>query len=104
MKTLTNTVAGFAAVLLAALPVAVLSTAAHAQDLTGAYAHDSVHTGDLNLRSASGKGVFASRVDHVARRFCAGEHNLTLKGACQAGVRAEANEKAGDNIRLASRI
>src|SRR6185437_13765967 len=98
MKNFTARIAGLATLALAALPVAALTTAAHAQ---GA---EHVHIADLNLATAAGKATFESRVDAAARNFCHDERNLDLKAACQAGVRTEANEKASTNVQMASRI
>ena len=98
MKNLTARVAGLATLALAALPIAALSTAAHAGP------HQRVQVADLNLATTSGKATFDTRVDTAARRFCYAERNLEQKAACQAGVRAEANEKAAGNIQFASRI
>ncbi len=103
MKSLTKCFAGMAGLALAALPIAALSTAAHAQTAPTGYAQESVRVGDLNLSAPSGKAVFDQRVDHTARHFCSNERNLGLKAACQAGVRSEANEKAAANLQLASR-
>ena len=90
-----STVASFA---LAALPMAALSTVAHAQG-----APQRVHVSDLNLASASGKAAFAQRADTAARKLCSGERNLTLNAACQDGVRTEANEKITSATQFASR-
>ncbi|MBS0361297.1 MAG: UrcA family protein [Proteobacteria bacterium] len=88
--------AGFAAVVLASLPVALLSTAAHAGER--------VQVSDLNMSSTAGQAAFTSRVDQAARHFCRAERDLTARAACQAGIRQEATEKASTNISLASRI
>ncbi len=92
-------VAGLATLALGMLPIVALSTAAHAQT-----AHQSVRVSDLNLSSATGQAAFASRVDAAARQFCRDERDLTLKAACQAGIRSEANEKAATSVQLASRL
>lgn len=97
MKTSTTSrIAGLATLALAVLPVAALTTAAHAAER--------VRTADLNLASAAGHATFEQRVNHAANKFCNIERNLTNKAACQAGVRAEANEKAGAAVQFASRI
>jgi UrcA family protein len=103
MKSLTKCFAGMAGLALAALPIAALSTAAHAESTSSGYAQESVRVGDLNLSAPTGKAMFDQRVDHTARHFCSDERNLSLKAACQRGVRAEANEKAAANVQLASR-
>ncbi|HXA38102.1 MAG TPA: UrcA family protein [Phenylobacterium sp.] len=88
--------AGIATLALAALPLAALTTAAHAGER--------VRTGDLNLASPAGRVMFDQRVDHAAKRLCIVERNLTNKAACQAGVHAEANEKAAATTQFASRV
>jgi UrcA family protein len=87
-----------ASLVLAVAPVASIASSAHAQ---GA---ERVRVADLNMASASGKAAFAQRVDHAARHFCAGEHNLTMRSACQSAVRSEANEKIAADSQFASRI
>ena len=104
MTTLTAKIASIATLALAALPVAALTTAAHAQTSNSGYAQESIRVGDLNLAAPSGQAKFASLVDHAANRVCARERNLGMKKACEAGVRTEAHEKANANLQLASRI
>jgi UrcA family protein len=103
MTTFTAHFAGFATLALAALPIAALSTSAHAQGASPQYAHESVQVADLNMASASGKAAFAQRVSAAANHFCSTEHNLTQRAACQSAVRTEANEKATASIQFASR-
>ncbi len=103
MKSLTKCFAGVAGLALAALPLAALSTAAHAATTSYGYARAVVRVADLNLGPASGKAALAQRVDHVTRHFCSGEKNLELKALCQTAVRAEIDEKATALTRLASR-
>ena len=93
---ITSRVAGIATLALAVLPMAALTTAAHAAE--------HVRTGDLNMASASGRAAFEQRVDHAAKQLCGVEHNLTLKAACNAGVHTEANEKAAASVQFASRV
>ncbi|HEY3949532.1 UrcA family protein [Phenylobacterium sp.] len=88
--------AGFAAVVLASLPVAVLSTAAHAAER--------VQVSDLNMSSAAGQAAFSARVDQAARHFCRSERDLNARAACQVGIRQEAAEKASTSLQMASRI
>jgi|GEM_PF-1727251 len=102
MKSITKCIAGMAGLALAAMPIAALSTAAHAESAP-AYAQETVHVADLNLSAEAGKAQFEQRVDHIARRFCSDERNLELKAACQAGVHAEASEKAAASVMIASR-
>jgi UrcA family protein len=103
MKTLTTSLASLAALALASLPVAALSTAAHAETAPSGYGQESVRVSDLNMGSAAGQATFAHRVDHAARHFCSTEKSLELKAACQAAVRTEANEKAAASVQFASR-
>ena len=91
--------AGIATLALAVLPMAALTTAAHASS----YPPAAVRVADLDLGSAPGRAAFAHRVDAAARKFCAYETTLDLKAGCEAGVRAEVTEKAAAEIRLASR-
>ncbi|THD53331.1 UrcA family protein [Phenylobacterium sp.] len=89
-------IAGLATLALAVLPIAALTTAAHAGE--------HVHTGDLNMASAADRATFEQRVDHAANKFCNTERNLTNKAACKAGVHTEADEKAAAAVQFASRI
>ena len=93
-------IAGVATLALAALPAAALTTAAHAQP----YAPAAVRIADLDLATPAGRAAYDQRLDAAARHFCARETSLDLKAGCEAGVRAEVNEKVGGEIRLASRI
>ena len=102
MKSFTETVAslaGFATLALAALPVAALATAGHAAP----YAAQTVQISDLNLSTLSGQAVLAQRAEAAARHFCREERSLATQASCQAGVRAEVSEKAAGRVTLASR-
>jgi UrcA family protein len=99
MTTFTARIAGVATLALAVLPAAALTTAAHA----GSYVPAKVAMADLNLASAAGKQAFVQRADAAARRFCSNETSLSGLSACRAGVKSEIDEKAGSEIRLASR-
>jgi UrcA family protein len=100
MINVTARIAGLATLALAALPVAALTTAAHAQGV----AHQTVQVADLNLATAAGKAAFDRRVEAAARRFCTSERGMDMQASCRAGVRAEANEKAATNVQLATRL
>jgi UrcA family protein len=104
MKNFTARVADVASMALGALPVAALSAGALIALTTAAHAQERVQVRDLNMASASGKAAFSERVDTAARHFCRTERNLTLRNACQAAVRAEANEKAASSVQYASRL
>jgi UrcA family protein len=75
--------AGVATLALAALPIAALTTAAHAE--TG-----KVYVADLNLASPAGQKAAASRIAHLSREMCVNERNLTQKDACESAVSHEA--------------
>ena len=95
--------ASVATLALATVPVAALSTAAHAQNADIHYASQRVRVADLNLASPAGKAAFADRVEIASRHLCVTEKNLNLRAACQAAVRTEANEKAVAGVQMASR-
>jgi UrcA family protein len=103
MKNFVARLASVATLALATVPVAALSTAAHAQNADMHYASQRVHVADLNLASPAGKAAFSDRVDIAARHLCVTEKSLNLRAACQAGVRAEANERAVAGVQMASR-
>jgi UrcA family protein len=85
MTSLTARIAGLATLALAVLPVAALSTAAHAQT--------AVRYGDLDLASPSGKAAFSQRADRAVRAYCLAERSFSQRNACEAGVKAELKEK-----------
>lgn len=93
INTLTNTVSSIAMLALAVLPIAALTTAAHA-------APASVKVADLNLASHDGMATFNQRADYAARKFCNAELSLSARAHCRAGVMVELNEKM-DAIRTA---
>jgi len=99
MTTFAARFAGLATLALAALPIAALTTVAHAATHVPA----AVRIADLDLASADGRATFDQRVDAAARKFCSSESSLDLKAGCAAGVRAEMNEKVSGQVRLASR-
>jgi UrcA family protein len=84
---LTNRLAGLATLALAALPMAALSTAAHASPAT-------VAVKDLNLLTPQGNAVLEKRIDAATLKFCAGRKPVTEAKACREGVQAELAEKA----------
>ena len=104
MKNYTARIASVATLALAVLPIAALTTAAHAGNASVPYAAQRVQVSDLNLASATGKATLAQRTDAAARHFCRDEKSLDAKAACQAGVRAEVSEKASNAVQFASRI
>jgi len=71
---------------LAALPIAALSTAAHAETV--------VKVADLNLATVEGMATFGQRADRASRQYCVGERLASQYAACRSGVRAELAEKA----------
>jgi UrcA family protein len=100
MNSIANRVAGLATLALAALPVAALSTAAHAAPSVPVY------VGDLNMHTAAGAATYHQRVATAANRICDSQKGLTLNQVCKASVRAEAHDRlaaAQSATRLASR-
>lgn len=104
MKNYTARIASIATLAFAFLPIAALSTAAHAGNASVPYAAQRIQTADLNLASASGRAMLAERADKAATSFCRDERNLIARAACETGVRAEVTEKATTNVQMASRI
>ncbi|HEX5379834.1 MAG TPA: UrcA family protein [Phenylobacterium sp.] len=102
MFKITQTVAGAATLVLAALPMVALSTAAHAAPQT-------VQVSDLNLASPAGQQALGHRVDKAARDFCRNQEatsgRINARAACLSGIRAEASEKVAAlrEMNLASR-
>jgi len=92
MFKIAQTFAGAATLVLAALPAAALSTAAHASPYV-------VKVSDLNLGTADGQKTLDQRIGDTARIYCR-NHDTTTGGrasarhACMSGVRAEVSEKA----------
>lgn len=99
MTNFASRIAGLATLALAALPVAALSTAAHAAPTAR------IHVADLNLASTDGVATFHQRVMVAANQVCGVEKNLGLQAACRAGVRTEVQEKLSQRqITLASAL
>ena len=89
MTNFTARIAGVATLALACVPALALTTAAHAASHVPA----AVRISDLNLATPDGRVQFSQRADAAAHRYCANEAALDQKSACEAGVRAEVNEK-----------
>jgi UrcA family protein len=81
-------IAGLATLALAAVPVAALSTAAHATP-----AAVKVAIADLDLSSKSGMSAFDQRVARAGRLLCRDERTLSAQDSCALAVRMEAREK-----------
>lgn len=86
MKNFTAKFAGAATLALAVLPMAALTTAAHAQPAK-------VYVGDLNLATASGQKAATVRVDRLSHELCADERGIAQRDACQSGVMHEGREQ-----------
>ena len=82
---LTSTISGIAMLALAALPIAALATASHAQTV--------VKVADINLLSPQGVSEFNQRADAAGRKFCLSERTVAGRTSCRTGVKAELNEK-----------
>ena len=85
-------ISGVASLLLAALPIAALATAAHAQTV--------VKVSDINLLSPQGVSEFNQRADAAGRKYCLPERTGAGRANCRVGVKAELNEKLA-NLRAA---
>lgn len=90
-------IAGVATLALAALPVAALTTAAHAAPKPQA-----IRVADLDLTTAAGKDAFEARVYKAGRAICRDARGLADTSACEAGVRAEANAKLSEYLNARS--
>lgn len=82
--------AGAASLVLAALPIAMVATAAKAEPAAVAIA-------DLDVATAGGRAEFDVRVEKAARDFCRDRKvswsRIPDQRACIAGVKVEMNEK-----------
>jgi UrcA family protein len=78
-------IAGIATLALAVLPLAAITTAAHAET--------AVRVADLDLNSARGVAAFHQRVAVAADKFCRDERGLSARQTCVIGVRTEMREK-----------
>src|SRR4051794_18964301 len=83
--TFTARIASAAMLALAALPIAALTTAAHAAT--------TVRVGDLNLATDQGLAAFHQRANHAAQTFCADQQGVAAERACRKGVKVELTEK-----------
>ena len=88
MTNFTARFAGIATLALAVVPVAALSTLAHAAPVP---AH--VRIGDLDLGSRAGLLAFDRRVAKASESLCGSQRLLSVKSACEAAIRTEAHEK-----------
>ncbi len=78
-------ISGIASLVLAALPIAALATAAHAQTV--------VKVSDINLLSPQGVSEFNQRADAAGRKYCLPERTVAGRATCRVGVKAELSEK-----------
>ena len=85
MTNIASKISGVASLVLAALPIAALATAAHAQTV--------VKVSDINLLSPQGVSEFNERADAAGRKYCLPERTVAGRAACRVGVKAELNEK-----------
>lgn len=92
MTNYASKISGVASLVLAALPIAALATAAHAQTV--------VKVSDINLLSPQGVSEFNQRADAAGRKYCLPERTLAGRAVCQVGVKAELTEKLA-NLRTA---
>ena len=85
MTNFASRISGVAMLALAALPIAALATAAHAETV--------VKVADINLLSPQGVSEYSQRADAAGRKFCLPERSLAGRAACVAGVKVELNEQ-----------
>jgi UrcA family protein len=78
-------ISSVAALLLAALPMAALATAAHAATV--------VKVADINVLTPQGVAAYSQRADTAARQFCSSERSLDARASCRTGVKVELTEK-----------
>jgi UrcA family protein len=90
MTHVASRIAGLATLALAALPIAALSTAAHA-------APGVVTVSDLDLNSAAGVAAFNQRAEAAAYSFCRStiqpKSPLRNPASCRAAIRIELTQK-----------
>jgi UrcA family protein len=87
MTNFASKIAGVATLALAVLPVAALSTAAHAATPV------KVAVSDLDLSTQAGQRAFDARVAKAGVQLCREEGTLRGRDVCEGAVRAEAREK-----------
>ena len=85
MTDFASKISGFAMLALAALPIAALATASHAQTV--------VKVADINLLTPEGVAAYNQRADVAGRKFCLSERAVGAHASCLAGVKVELNEK-----------
>ena len=85
MQDFASKISGIAMLALAALPIAALATASHAQTV--------VKVADINVLTPQGVSEFNQRADAAGRKFCLPERTVAGRASCVAGVKAELNEK-----------
>jgi UrcA family protein len=85
MSSFASKISGAAMLALAALPIAALTTAAHAET--------AVKVADLNVLSPEGVAAFSQRADAAGRKYCIDQRHAASYAACRAGVKTELTEK-----------
>ena len=85
MTNFASKISGVASLVLAALPIAALATASHAQTV--------VKVADINVLTPQGVSEFNQRADAAGRKFCLPERTLAGRASCVAAVKVELNEK-----------
>jgi UrcA family protein len=93
MSNLPAKLAGVATLALAVLPVAALTTAAHAQP-----APQHIEIGDLDLSTKAGVAAFDERVQRVSWQMCRDAADLRARAACQSAIHEEARDKLAEAI------
>ena len=99
MTNFTTKFAGLASLVLAALPLAAVATAAKAEPVTVAIA-------DIDVATPSGRAEFDARVEKAARDYCKNRQvswtRISDARACKLGVAVEMNEKLAEARPVAS--
>src|SRR5438045_9543122 len=85
MTNYASKISGVASLVLAALPIAALATAAHAQTV--------VKVSDINLLSPQGVSEYNQRADAAGRAFCLSERTVAGHAACLKGGKIDLTEK-----------
>jgi UrcA family protein len=85
MSSFASKISGAAMLALASLPIAALTTAAHAET--------AVKVADINVLSPEGAATFNQRADAAGRKYCITQRHAAEYAACRTAVKAELTEK-----------
>ena len=85
MTNYASKISGVASLVLAALPIAALATAAHAQTV--------VKVADINVLTDQGVAEYNQRADAAVHKYCLPQRTVAGRASCVAGVKVELTEK-----------